>query len=430
MFSRLGISGLAKCSHIGGILFSVEDFGRKKLQKSSQPVSCTSQLCKWNQPRKLKVDPKPVSEIVITKHYYDKQSTKQAKVTQYDPRAPCDRELSQVALQQLSSDLARSLNDSSFFLFYGLHTSKNVAVDSICENVPIDVPDLSSALNDTTGNSSGDIDLPFNDIFDISSKHFREIVDDYNECVTEEDIIRIEKETRGQSNNQMWKDLKREKLTASNFKAAAIRKKEPDLLLKRIMYINDKKTSKSLLYGNTNEDVAVQSYVASKRLKGNVGLRVWEVGTILCLERPGLGASLDRMVYDPTVENFKQGGLEVKCPYSKRDMTLEKACEDKAFYLQKKGDDIVLSKDHQYYYQIQGQMYICKLNWVDFVVWFSNKNIFIKRIYFDEEWWFKVLPKIDYFFKRAFLPEILTRRVERGIRLYNNGGWKHYKECV
>lgn len=43
--------------------------------------------------------------------------------------------------------------------------------------------------------------------------------------------------TRGQSLNESWRNLKRTKLTASNFKSAAVRVKEPDALLKRIMYL-------------------------------------------------------------------------------------------------------------------------------------------------------------------------------------------------
>ena len=49
---------------------------------------------------------------------------------------------------------------------------------------------------------------------------------------------------------------------------------------------------------------------------------------------PDLGASLDGIVFDPTA-SVKQGGLEVKCPHSKSNMSKDDACSDKTFYLTK-----------------------------------------------------------------------------------------------
>jgi hypothetical protein len=68
-------------------------------------------------------------------------------------------------------------------------------------------------------------------------------------------------------------------------------------------------------------------------------------------------------------------------------------------------------------------MFVCKLDWVDFVVWFGSANLSIERIFFNKVWWNKTaLPQIDYFYLRAFLPEVLTQRVERGVPLYKHQG--------
>jgi len=132
---------------------------------------------------------------------------------------------------------------------------------------------------------------------------------------------------------------------------------------------------------------------------------------------------LDRIVYDP-LSNDKEGGLEVKCPFSKQNMSIEEACQDTKFYLQYIDGKSILKRNHKYFFQVQGQMYVCQLKWVDFVVWFGADIISIERIPFEKEWWKnKVLPKLLYFYKRAFLPEVLTRRVKRGIPLYKDGGW-------
>lgn len=58
-------------------------------------------------------------------------------------------------------------------------------------------------------------------------------------------------------------------------------------------------------------------------------------------------------------------------------------------------------------------MYVCNLEWVDFVVWFGGSNVFLERIYFNKDWWYQtVLPRIDFLYKRAFLPEMFTRIIE------------------
>jgi hypothetical protein len=57
---------------------------------------------------------------------------------------------------------------------------------------------------------------------------FKEMMDIYasHETITIEEIIDTELKTRGQSSNQLWKELKQRKLTASNFGKAVKRKTE------------------------------------------------------------------------------------------------------------------------------------------------------------------------------------------------------------
>mgnify|MGYP006896133614 CR=1 FL=1 len=90
---RRGVNGLGHCNHVGGILFAIEDFCRRRLKEHEEPVSCTSRLCSWNAPKNVQVDPKPVDNIVITKCRFgkEKETDKCAKVNKFDPRAPADR---------------------------------------------------------------------------------------------------------------------------------------------------------------------------------------------------------------------------------------------------------------------------------------------------------------------------------------------------
>ena len=48
-----GLGGFGNCNHVGGILFALEDFNRKGLHQSKEPVSCTSNLSAWNVPSSI-----------------------------------------------------------------------------------------------------------------------------------------------------------------------------------------------------------------------------------------------------------------------------------------------------------------------------------------------------------------------------------------
>lgn len=431
--SRRGLNGYGRCNHVGGVIFAIEDFSRNELQSNTEPVSCTSRLCGWNVPRNMKTDPKPVDKIVIQKIRYGKKTRAHAKSSDYDPRAPSDRQADGESIKILGEKLSSCLQSSIFLIAHNIKSCTaesecDIAIDSVSEAIPSNSIEIDELLDTRE-------DVPFNDDYNISSKAFKSIIDCYIQAqeITDDEVKRIERETRGQSQNIAWMILKETVLTASNFKKAAKRTKEPDCLLRDIMYINDnnktKKVIPSLQYGLEHEDDAVDSYVSLHQAADNANLKVTEVGTQISKETPGLGASLDRLVYDPSSKNGTLGGLEVKCPYSKRGQSIEQACSDKKFFMTIENGNPVLKREHAYFYQIQGQMYVCNLPWVDFVVWLGNEAVAVQRVLFDSEWWYKeAMPALLYFYKRAFLPEVFTRRVKRGIQLYRHGGWLNYKQ--
>jgi hypothetical protein len=105
---------------------------------------------------------------------------------------------------------------------------------------------------------------------------------------------------------------------------------------------------------------------------------------------------------------------EVKCPISKKEMTIEDACEseDLSFVLMAPSNDKqttgtpTLKRNHQYYYQLQGLMATCKVKWGDFV--YTKQYIFSERIYFDHELWYKtMLPKLTLFYFTYIYPKLV-----------------------
>ena len=79
------------------------------------------------------------------------------------------------------------------------------------------------------------------------------------QSVSDVDIEKVERVTRGQSNNEVWRQLKRDKLTASNFHDAAVRRKEPDKFLRNIMYISQINTQINTQINEADPEIAMDN---------------------------------------------------------------------------------------------------------------------------------------------------------------------------
>jgi len=44
-----------------------------------------------------------------------------------------------------------------------------------------------------------------------------------------------------------------------------------------------------------------------------------------------------------------------------------------------------LKRSHQYFYQVQAQLFVTHLLWCDFVVWAPSEDIYLERIYYDQK---------------------------------------------
>ena len=74
-------------------------------------------------------------------------------------------------------------------------------------------------------------------------------------------------------------------------------------------------------------------------------------GFVVSPKWPWLGCSPDGNIVEED---------RLKCPYSKRDITLQEATEsDKSFFSSVDGNTLALTKKHAYYYQCQGVLNIC-----------------------------------------------------------------------
>ena len=119
------------------------------------------------------------------------------------------------------------------------------------------------------------------------------------------------------------------------------------------------------------------------------------------IEKPYIGASPDGLV---CCSCCGEGVIEVKCPLCVREKFPED--DQKTFCMTKVENKWILNA---YYYQIQTQMYVCKRDYCDFVVWSEKEGILIDRVAVNHEFFYDIVNDLEHFFKYGILPEIVGK---------------------
>ena len=124
-------------------------------------------------------------------------------------------------------------------------------------------------------------------------------------------------------------------------------------------------------------------YITYMKERGHSHLTVIQCGLFISTENAWLAASPDGIVEDCTNGSSRTSGLlDIKNPYSARKMTLLEAVEKSTFCLEKDKDSgtYTLKKKHDYFYQIQCQLYCTNKDCCDLVV-NTEREIHVERIY-------------------------------------------------
>jgi len=252
---------------------------------------------------------------------------------------------------------------------------------------------------------------------DVPPDHLQRLKMDYYEAhvvVDQRKRSEIEQSTRGQSMEQNWYVERRKRITAS--KAGAISKMRKGTKrankVKELLYTKFR-GNKHTSHGTANEEASRQAYAANMQQNGHPQLQVTTVGLVISEDSPWLAASPDGRVFDPS-SSPPDGLIELKNPSTAKDMTITEACEKiKGFCIKSRQGQNALDTNHDYFYQVQCQLYCTQTTWCDFVIR-TNKDLYIERIYRNDTWWQKQLLKLKTYFE-ALLPELACPR-------YNSGG--------
>lgn len=226
-------------------------------------------------------------------------------------------------------------------------------------------------------------------------------------------IEEIEVLTRGQRENPLWFELRRNRITASNVHRIAhsryASRTTPPACLADITGHGVKFQTTAMQWGVDMESKAVSQYEVLKSQRLGREVLVQEAGLFIDPQRPWLAASPDGIVTDK-LTGQRLLCLEVKCPYKHKDHTVEEACKDRHFCLQihkipGQGPVYQLKHQHSYYSQIQCQLAVTGLQQADLVV-LTLQEVALVPVTFDPNFWEETLCKLQLFYEEVLLPHL------------------------
>lgn len=379
-------------------MFKIEAANRIGLTKNTP----TDLPCQWNQNFTKNVLGSPVSEINI---YGEK-----AKQKLCHPRKIYDVDVTENDRMEFLERLS-SLTDSTpvcLHLFHQFDKGFQQKQEEIVRKLPPSLRSFYSA------------DISTDDQIPLLCQQKKDLLK-----ISADDIVYVEEATRAQSASQTWYDQRAGRITGSVlgqvYKACGKENSPPSLISKicspsklnlkvpAIEWGKEKKKVAFLFYQDINLDKHVDSVCLTEVILHD-GFEVNDIGFCIDTETQWLGASPDGAI---NCECCGYGVLEIKCPYSLKDSSLDVAIRSGDFYVcRDNSGKLILSKDHQYYFQVQLEMKVTQTQYCDFVVW-TPEEFMILRIEPDINFIETVVGAVSIFWDRHILPELVTRKIER-----------------
>ena len=230
--------------------------------------------------------------------------------------------------------------------------------------------------------------------------------------LTPETVMAIQEKTVGQSNNSMWHQLRRGRITASNFYPIFTRvnsyNKNADIdmssSISTVMGLATPSPNiRALKFGREMEPVAKEMYREEYRKK-HVNACFEECGLFLDQNKSFLAASPDMLV---ACDCCGEGLLEVKCTLKpKCEVCLQFCTCNLPDYLGYVDGRLEIKKSHKYFCQVQGQLAVTQRQWCDFFVYSCN-GTFLERVLYEESYYKEVHENLIFFFKSFIAPKIL-----------------------
>ena len=186
--------------------------------------------------------------------------------------------------------------------------------------------------------------------------------------VTEDMAAAVEEATRAQSKCNLWYKYRAGRVTASRLKQVCRTNlaMPSQSLVKSICYPEAFRfTSAATSWGCSHEKAAREHYMELSR-NSHDNIVVEECGFVINPCWPHLGASPDGIVHCLCCG---QGVIEIKCSYCHNNEEIDAVVDDPKSCLGRLPDgSVTLVKSHAYYYQVQMQIFVCNVEYCDFVL--------------------------------------------------------------
>ena len=359
----------------------------------------------WNRPRGRRVPPSRVVEVIAVKEEFGKCKRQKVRPI-YDPRPPNLRladpreqfklfeALQKEHQKQLASDKTGNVERYGSSCLLKLMTSAEDESGTGSEDELTDISSNDEMPVNTEATAS-------NVISTIEPYEFYE----RNVILTQEEAKDLEFKTCGQATSNEWHLARLMRVTASLSKDIAARRKPDFTPVVRRHLSGHFRGNKATQHGNENEETALKLFTDSR----NDIIDCIRTGLVVNAAQSWLGASPDAIV---TMENGEKVLVEIKCTYTARDLTVDEAIDKiKGFCMARMDpsvaecDQVVLKKSHRYYYQVQVQLHVCRINTCFFVAWTFKDTKYI-RVTKDDIFLKTVIPKLKKYYFEELLPAL------------------------
>ncbi len=371
------MAGLGEvCTHVAAVLFFLETSARLRSK-----TTCTQEKCQWAIPTFQKNIPyAPVKDIDFTsakgkKRKIDDALTDSTVSTSKKARmSPTVSPPTDVALEHFYKTLSEC-GSKPAIISVTLPYANDFQPKTSLPNFPLPLPQL---------HKEEYLQMDYPELLDTCCN--TQIL------VTDEMAKSVERVTREQFRSNLWYKYRAGRITASKMKAAC--RTDPtspaQSLIKVICYPEAFKfVSAAASWGCNHEKYARDTYVNHMIAKHDA-FEVNDGGLFINPQWAHIGATPDGLVKCSCCIN---GVVEIKCPFCHRSDTIHDSAEhDKKFCLKKNADGLLgLDHSHPYYYQVQMQIFICGVDYGDFVVCTFPDNgkpvLHIERVLPDPDFW-------------------------------------------
>ena len=385
------------CNHVMAILFELADYSLRGLRTVPKEKACTSTLQKWGVPGENSSHLKePVMKTTVQKSV----SKKGIRCTVYDPRLNINKDKFEKKNRTIA-EFIKLYGQEHWFC--SLHST--CFNSRLCENfvgsplsyqlqpVEFNFKVLSNIRKDCPQKPDSPdiskIDLPLAFIQESKVRpdwNLTNVEMFYLETIeiSNEQSVKLEKETVGQSNNAKWVESRKMIITSSNTHKIFVRKCNHKVLATSLLNPLDQSQIPPIVKKKLNHEVMYEPVAREKYLdilkhqfQRQISLR--ETGLVIQPSLFWLAASPDGVICD-NAHNPQIGLIEIKCPYSKRDYYSNDLLNDDKFWVGSRDGVPYLKPDHSngYFSQIQMAMGLSQAKFCDFIVYTFKGMIIIR----------------------------------------------------